>query len=74
VANPLGAIASAAMLLRYGLKEREAADTVERAITAVLAAGVRTPDIARAGEPTASTVEVGQRVAALVLQGNVVRV
>jgi 3-isopropylmalate dehydrogenase len=69
IANPLGAIASAAMLLRYGLKESEAADTVERAIAAVLAAGVRTPDIARPGEPTVGTVEVGRRVAALVLQG-----
>jgi 3-isopropylmalate dehydrogenase len=74
VANPLGAIASAAMLLRYGLKEAEAADAVDRAITAVLAAGVRTPDIARAGEATVGTVEVGRRVAALVQQGNVARV
>src|SRR5689334_18535427 len=74
VANPLGAIASAAMLLRYGLKQSEAADTVERAITGVLAAGVRTPDLARPGEPTVGTAEVGARVTALVLQGNVARV
>jgi hypothetical protein len=47
---------------------------VERAITGVLAAGVRTPDIARPGEPTAGTAEVGGRVAALVLQGYVARV
>jgi 3-isopropylmalate dehydrogenase len=69
IANPLGAIASAAMLLRYGLEETEAAGAVDRAITAVLTAGVRTPDIARPGEPTVGTVEVGRRVAALVLQG-----
>jgi len=74
LANPLGAIASAAMLLRYGLKEAEAAEAVDRAITAVLAAGVRTPDIARPGEPTVGTEEVGRRVAALMQQGNVAKV
>jgi 3-isopropylmalate dehydrogenase len=69
IANPLGAIASVAMLLRYGLKQFEAADAVDRAIAAVLSAGVRTPDIARPGEPTAGTREIGERVAALVLEG-----
>ena len=68
-ANPLGAIASAALLLRYGLAEAEAADAVDRAIAAVLSAGVRTPDIARPGEDTVGTREVGERVAALVLEG-----
>src|SRR5205085_11918712 len=47
IANPLGAIASAAMLLRQtaGLEE-EAAD-IEAAIQAVLNAGYRTMDIAQ---------------------------
>jgi len=63
VANPLGAIASAALLLRYGLELREAADLVDAAIDAVLSAGVRTRDIARAGEPYAGTREVGGLVA-----------
>src|SRR2546421_1744328 len=47
IANPLGAIASAAMLLRQtaGLED-EAAD-IEAAISAVLDAGYRTRDIAR---------------------------
>jgi len=74
IANPIGAIASAAMLLRYGLGESEAADAVERAIVAVLSAGLRTPDIARPGEATLGTRELGSRVAQAVLQGNVVRV
>jgi 3-isopropylmalate dehydrogenase len=69
VANPLGAISSVAMLLRYGLKQMEAADVVDRAVASVLAAGVRTPDIARPGERTVGTREVGARVAALVLEG-----
>jgi 3-isopropylmalate dehydrogenase len=69
IANPLGAIASAAMLLRYGLGQREAAEAVDRAVAAVLDAGLRTPDIARPGEPTVGTREIGERVAALVLEG-----
>jgi 3-isopropylmalate dehydrogenase len=63
VANPIGAIASAAILLRHGLELREAADMVDAAIDAVLSAGVRTRDIARPGEPHAGTREVGGLVA-----------
>src|SRR5437867_4693665 len=47
VANPLGAIASAAMLLRYTARLEDAARDIELAITEVLNAGFRTPDIAR---------------------------
>ena len=72
IANPLGAIASAAMLLRYGLGQAAAADRVDCAVAEVLAAGARTPDIARPGEPTVGTREMGQRVARLVLQGRAV--
>jgi 3-isopropylmalate dehydrogenase len=73
VANPIGAIASAAMLLRYGLGLNEAAETVERAIDAVLQAGARTPDIATAGERTLGTVEIGSEIARLVLWGGAVQ-
>jgi 3-isopropylmalate dehydrogenase len=66
VANPIGAILSAAMLLRYGLVLPEAADAVERAVAAVLNAGARTPDIASLGEPTLETREIGERVARFV--------
>jgi 3-isopropylmalate dehydrogenase len=69
IANPLGAIASAAMLLRYGLGQREAADRIDQAIADVLTGGARTADIARPGEPTVSTREMGERVAALVGAG-----
>jgi 3-isopropylmalate dehydrogenase len=69
VANPLGAIASAAMLLRHALGRAEAADAVDRAIAVALASGLRTPDLARPGEPTVGTRELGERVAALVLDG-----
>jgi 3-isopropylmalate dehydrogenase len=48
VANPVGAIASVAMLLRHALELDEEAAAVETAIAAVLARGAGTPDIAAA--------------------------
>jgi 3-isopropylmalate dehydrogenase len=63
IANPLGAILSAAMLLRYSFKlDREAA-AVESAVAAVLAAGSRTKDLAKPGESVLSTSAMGQKVA-----------
>jgi 3-isopropylmalate dehydrogenase len=69
VANPIGAIASAAMLLRYGFGLVEAAAAVDQAVAAVLAAGARTADIARPGERAVATREIGDEVARLVLWG-----
>ena len=66
IANPIGAIASVAMLLRYGLKLAEPADAVEAAIRAVLDAGGRTKDIAGPGEKVLGTREMGERIAELV--------
>lgn len=66
VANPIGAIASSAMLLRFGLGLPEAADAVDRAVAAVLSAGARTADIAQPGEPVLGTSEIGERIARFV--------
>ena len=65
VANPIGAIASAAMLLRYGLGLRDEADALDHAIDACVAAGVGTPDIN--GRMTCSQVAsaVSERVHAI---------
>jgi len=64
IANPLGAIASAAMLLRYTAKNETAAETVERAIHWVLQEGHRTADIAgRSGTMVCTTTEMGAMVA-----------
>ena len=71
IANPLGAIASAAMLLRYGLGRHDAADRVDQAVAEALSAGARTADIARPGEPAVSTREMGERVAACLLGAEV---
>ncbi len=63
-ANPLATIGTVAMLLRYGLKLSAEADLVEGAIRAVLKDGKRTGDIARPGEKTVSTREMGDAVVA----------
>ena len=70
VANPIGAIASAAMLLRHSLDLPEAADAVEQAIAAALNSGARTSDIASPGEPTLCTQEIGHEIARRVLRGS----
>ena len=62
-ANPLGMILSAAMMLRLSCGLPEAADAVERAVDEAVAAGLRTPDIARPGERTVTTAAMGDAVA-----------
>jgi 3-isopropylmalate dehydrogenase len=64
VANPLGAIASAAMLLRYSANMPEAARNIEAAINVVLESGYRTADLARGRSPQlVGTREMGTLVA-----------
>ena len=48
-ANPIATILSAAMLLRFSLDLASEADAIERAVAAVLDAGLRTADIAGQG-------------------------
>ena len=68
VANPIGAIASVALLLRYGLGAAEAADAVELAIGSALEAGARTGDIAAPEERSIGTRAMGEWIARLVLE------
>ena len=44
-ANPMAMVLSAAMMLRIGLKEAEAATALEQAVDQVLASGFRTGDL-----------------------------
>ncbi|MFN8650656.1 MAG: 3-isopropylmalate dehydrogenase [Gemmatimonadales bacterium] len=64
LANPIGTIASVAMLLRYGLKQPEPARAIEQAIHRVLNDGARTRDIARPGEQSLGTREMTARIIA----------
>ena len=67
IANPIGAIAAVALLLRHGLRLDAAAEAVDDAVAAALDAGARTPDLARAGESPIGTTEMGTRIVELIL-------
>ncbi len=61
IANPLGTILAAAMLLRQSLGQETEAAAIETAVASVLNAGHRTADIA-AGGSSISTREMGTHV------------
>ncbi len=61
-ANPMAAILSAAMMLRYTFGLLKEADAVESAVKAVLAKGYRTPDIMSPGMKPAGTLEAGELI------------
>ncbi len=63
IANPIGSILSAAMLLRHSLGLTEEAAAVERAVDQVLAENYRTADVATSGVAAIGTVEMGDRIA-----------
>ena len=64
VANPLGAILSAAMLLRHSLGLDEDASAVEAAVTTTLDEGLTTPDLATSGSGSATTSELADAIVA----------
>jgi len=61
-ANPLGAILTAAMVLRHSAQLEADAKAVETAVYKVLDAGYRTADIARGSAQTVTTQEMGKLV------------
>src|SRR5437762_2662276 len=63
IANPIAAILSAAMLLRYALGLEKDAERVERAVLRVLEEGHRTADIAQAGTKAVGTRQMGDLIA-----------
>jgi 3-isopropylmalate dehydrogenase len=62
IANPLGAILSFAMCLRYTFSLPQEAEFLEGAVERVVAAGTRTRDIAQPGGPAVSTSDMGDAV------------
>jgi 3-isopropylmalate dehydrogenase len=60
-ANPIAAILSAAMLLRYSLDLDDEADTIEGAVKRALEDGLRTPDLATRGH-VSGTREATDRI------------
>ena len=66
-ANPVGAIASAALLLRYSLRLEEAASAIEGAIERILKSGVRTAEMPGKKRPVTCS-RMGDMIAAVTLR------
>jgi len=62
LANPLATLLSFSMMLRYSFGLGDDADLVDNAVQGVLAAGVRTGDIATPGSRKVSTTAMGDAV------------
>ena len=69
IANPIAAVLSSAMLLRYSLNMLGEADRVEAAVRRVLEQGHRTKDIAGAGDKVLGTREMGDLIVHYVERG-----
>jgi 3-isopropylmalate dehydrogenase len=66
IANPIGQLHTLAWLLRESLGLATAADAIEDAITATVADGLRTPDIAGPGSTVVGTADLADAIAARV--------
>ena len=64
IANPIGTVMSAAMLLRYSFNMMEEADAIEAAVNKALDDGYRTPDIYKDGFTRVGCSEMGDILAA----------
>jgi len=64
IANPLATVLSVAMMLRHGLDRPDDAAMIEAAVDSVLQRGLRTPDLAAAGEQPVGTDEITDAVLA----------
>jgi 3-isopropylmalate dehydrogenase len=63
IANPVGAILSAAMLMRHSFGLKREAACIESSVASVLAGGNRTRDLAKPGRSTLTTQEIGSKIA-----------
>jgi 3-isopropylmalate dehydrogenase len=70
IANPCGAILSAAMLLRHSLGLEAEAAAVERATWDTVSRGIGTADVVGAGRQAASTAAVAAAIAATLIAEN----
>jgi 3-isopropylmalate dehydrogenase len=61
-ANPIAAILSAALMLRYAFRLEQEANVVEDAVERVVNAGYRTGDLREAGKEIVGTQEMGRLI------------
>ena len=64
IANPIGTVMSAAMMLRYSFDMTEEADAIEAAVNKALDDGYRTPDIYKEGFTKVGCTKMGDILAA----------
>jgi 3-isopropylmalate dehydrogenase len=62
VANPIGTILSAALLMRYSLSLGKEAEAIEKAVEKAITAGARTADLVSDGETPLSTSSMTDRI------------
>ncbi len=62
IANPLATILSLAMMFKYSFGYAKEGDLIEKAVENILNSGVRTADIAKAGEARVSCSEMGDKI------------
>src|SRR2546421_2266590 len=62
-ANPIAAILTVALMLRYSFNLKQEAEAVERAVEHVVNAGYRTEDLREAGKEVVGTQEMGRLIA-----------
>lgn len=65
-ANPIAAILSASMMLKYTFGLNEESSEIEKAVSSFLDTGLRTLDIAGPYEKTVSTAEAGDKIASFI--------
>ncbi len=63
-ANPIAAVLSGAMMVRYSFGDAELASRIENAVESALDGGVRTADIYESGNRIVSTSEMGDAIVA----------
>lgn len=69
IANPVAQILSAALMLRYSLKQEQAAKDIENAVSAVMSSGRYTCDLVKKGEPFLSTAQMGDAIVEAINKG-----
>ena len=63
IANPIGTVMSAAMMLRYSFDMTEEANAIEAAVNKALDDGYRTPDIFKEGFVKVGCTQMGDILA-----------
>ena len=67
MANPIATILSSAMMLRFSFGLTEESTAIENAVTKILDAGYRTPDIYTEGTTKVGTKEMGRLIRGMIL-------